>query len=253
MEKIELSRLNQNFGKKIGLSRLNPNLWRWKRVEPAQPEFLGQIFFLPLLPLFFFFLFIRLKPNFWKRKWAESTLFKKITPFAPADLEFLWEIPGDPPRLTPTTQCYFFPILMCLFLISNEFPWNFHQFDLSICRDKSDIGVCMTSVFAKSMQPLSADFWFQNVFDRRICWKLALNRRILFASTEVMHTPRDPTFLYISILRTYTIFVLKNKILALGVCLTQNCWWARVWRVKIAFELPLNIWFVSTKTWWNAL
>jgi len=65
-----------------------------------------------------------------------------------------------------------------------------YMFLISISRGKSDPGVCMpvTSVRAKRVQPHSADFRFQHVFGHRICQKSALHSRILFASTEVMHT-----------------------------------------------------------------
>jgi len=96
------------------------------------------------------------------------------------------------------------------------------MFLISICRGESDVCLCMTSVLAKTMRPRSADFGFENVFGGRIRWKLALRSRILFASTESF-TDLDSTFLYISISRTYTIFVLTNKMLALGVCLPQPC------------------------------
>ena len=52
-------------------------------------------------------------------------------------------------------------------------------FFISICREKSDLGVCMTSVLAKRMRLRSADFGFKNVFGRRIRWKLALRSRTL--------------------------------------------------------------------------
>jgi len=42
-----------------------------------------------------------------------------------------------------------------------------HMFSLSICRGKSDLGVCMTSVLAKRMRPHNVEFRFQNVFSRR--------------------------------------------------------------------------------------
>jgi len=93
----------------------------------------------------------------------------------------------------------------------------------SKCRGKSDLGVCMTSVLAKGMQPRSANFRRILQPNTLLHWKSALRSRILFASTKVMHTHLDPTFLYILILRTYTKFVWKNKMLALGACFPQPC------------------------------
>jgi len=47
----------------------------------------------------------------------------------------------------------------------------------------------------------------------------------------------DPTLLYISILGTYSKFVRKNKIQALGVCFQDMLErWPQVCRVKITFE-----------------
>ena len=65
-------------------------------------------------------------------------------------------------------------------------------------------------------------------------------------------THLDLTFLYILTLRTYSKFVRKNKMLALGVCLPQPGLlerWPQVCRVKITFELlSNNSGFVSTRT-----
>jgi len=80
----------------------------------------------------------------------------------------------------------------------------------------------VTSVLAKRMRPHSADFLFKNVFGRIIRRKSALPSGILFASTEVKHTPRSD-FPLLSILRTHTKFVRKNEMLALGVCFPKLC------------------------------
>jgi len=80
-----------------------------------------------------------------------------------------------------------------------------YMFLISICRGKLDLGVCMTSVLAKKMQPHGADFRFKNVFGRRICQKSALRSHILFASTEVMHTPRSDLPLHFNIKNIYQI------------------------------------------------
>jgi len=69
-------------------------------------------------------------------------------------------------------------------------------FLVSICKGKSDQGVCMTSILAKRMRPHSADFQFKNVFGRRISRKSALRSRVLFTSTEVkLVTPRHSNIL----------------------------------------------------------
>ena len=52
--------------------------------------------------------------------------------------------------------------------------------------------------------------------------KLAQCGLILFTRTKSC-THLDPTFLHILILRTYTKFVRKNKMLAHGVCFPQPC------------------------------
>jgi len=54
-----------------------------------------------------------------------------------------------------------------------------------------------------------------NTFKNR---KSALRSRILFESKDL-----DATLLYISTLQTYSKFVRKNNMLALGVCLPQPC------------------------------
>jgi len=61
-------------------------------------------------------------------------------------------------------------------------------------------------------------------------------------------TDLDPTLLYISTFGTYSRFVRKNKMLALGVCLPQSRRATQVYHVKITCELLLPICFVSTTT-----
>jgi len=97
-----------------------------------------------------------------------------------------------------------------------------YVFLISVCRGESGLGLCVTSVFAKGMRQHRADFLFKNVLGRRIRSKLALCSHIIFASPKSC-TDLDLTFLYISILRAYTNFVRKNKMLALGVCFPQPC------------------------------
>jgi len=81
----------------------------------------------------------------------------------------------------------------------------YYVFLISICTGKLDLGVCMTSVLAKRMRPRSADFRFENVFGRRIRCKSTLRSRILFASTQVMHTPRSDLSLHFDIKNIYQI------------------------------------------------
>ena len=127
-----------------------------------------------------------------------------------------------------------------------------YMFFISICRGKLDLGVCMTSVLAKRKRPHSADFRFKNVFGHWIRRKSALRSWILFASTEVMHTPRSHSLpKYNSILRTYTRFSQKSKILALGICFLQPHCMPHVYGIKITFELLPTICFVSTTTNWR--
>ena len=108
-------------------------------------------------------------------------------------------------------------------------------------RGQSDLGLCMTSVFAKRMQLHSADFrriLRPNTFLNR---KSSLCRGILFASTKVMHRPRSDSPLHFEIKNTYQICML-----AFGVCFPQR--WPQVCRVKITFEILRTNWFVSTRT-----
>jgi len=104
---------------------------------------------------------------------------------------------------------YFYVRIWCLFFISR-------------CRGISDQGLCLTSLLAKRMLLRSFDFRRivrPNTFFNQ---KSALCGRILFASTEVMQHV-DLTCLYVLILRTYTKFVQKYEMLALGVCFPQHC------------------------------
>ena len=71
------------------------------------------------------------------------------------------------------------------------------MFLISKCRGKSDLGVCMTSVLAKKMRLRSSDF--QRILQPNTFFnqKSVLCGCILFASTEVMHTPRSNIPLHI--------------------------------------------------------
>ena len=116
------------------------------------------------------------------------------------------------------------------------------MFLISICREKLDLGVCMTSILAKRMRPRSADFRFKNVC---LCLAAEFVGSWHCAAAFSLQVPKscthiDPTFLYISILKTYTKFARKNKMLLER--------WPQVCCVKIMFELLPNNWFVSTKT-----
>jgi len=74
-----------------------------------------------------------------------------------------------------------------------------------------DLGVCMTSVLAKRIQLRSADFrriLRPNTFLNR---KLALCGRFLFASTEVMHTPRSNFPLHIDMKNIHQIRTEKRN------------------------------------------
>jgi len=70
------------------------------------------------------------------------------------------------------------------------------------------------------------------------------------------YTHLNPTFLYISILRTYTKFVRKNKMIAHGVCFPQPC--SSDLRKFAASRSSLNNYrtigsFPQTRIRWNAL
>jgi len=97
------------------------------------------------------------------------------------------------------------------------------MFQVSTCRVESDLGLHMTSVLAKKMPLRSADFrriMRRNTFFNR---KSALRSGILFTRTNVPKScvDLDPTLLYTLILESYSKFVRKNEILALGVCFPQ--------------------------------
>ena len=96
-----------------------------------------------------------------------------------------------------------------------------YVFSTSICKGKLDLGLCVISLLAKRMWPHSTDFWFKNLFDRRIRRKSALRTRILFASTEVMHRPRSYFPLHYDVKNISQIW--KNRMLALGVWFPQPC------------------------------
>jgi len=105
---------------------------------------------------------------------------------------------------------FYFPVRIC------------YMFPMMKCRGKSELGLCMTSVIAKRMPLLSADF-------RRILRLNTLkNRKSALRSRFSLEVPKsctdlDPTLLYISKLGRYSKFVRKDKMLALGVCLPQPC------------------------------
>ena len=99
-----------------------------------------------------------------------------------------------------------------------------YMFSISLCREKSDLGVCMTSVLAKRTPLRSANF--QRILrpNTFVNPKSALRGCIPFESTEIMHRPRsDCPLSDISISRTHTKFVRNNKMLALGVFFPQPC------------------------------
>jgi len=80
----------------------------------------------------------------------------------------------------------------CMFLISK---W----------RGESDLGLCMTSGLAERMRPHSADFQFLNVVGRKIRQMSSLRSGILFARTEVMHTPRSDSSLHFEMINLQQI------------------------------------------------
>jgi len=84
-----------------------------------------------------------------------------------------------------------------------------YVFLISKYRGESDLDLCMTSVLAKRKQLHSSDFrriLRPNTFLNR---KSALCSHILFASTEVMHTPRSDSPLHFDIKNTYQLRTIK--------------------------------------------
>jgi len=105
-----------------------------------------------------------------------------------------------------------------------------YLFLMSKCREESDLGLCMTSGFAKRMPLRSTDFQFWNVFGGKIRRKSALRSGILI--------------------------VQKFKMLALGVCLPQLCPSAcsrfAPSRSRLNHYRTIDS-FPRKRTWWNAL
>jgi len=94
---------------------------------------------------------------------------------------------------------FYFPVrIWYMFLISNG-------------KGELDLGVCMNSVLAKRIRLRSADFrriLRPYAFSNR---KLALCGCILFASTQVMHTPKSDFPLHIDIKNIYQIRTEKQN------------------------------------------
>ena len=72
-----------------------------------------------------------------------------------------------------------FSIRICCMLLTSK------------CRRKSDLGLYTTSVLANRMPLRVGDFRCRNIFGRKNCRNLPMLRGILFASTDVMHSPRS--------------------------------------------------------------
>ena len=66
-----------------------------------------------------------------------------------------------------------------------------YMFLISTCRAESDLGLYTTSALAKRMPLRNGHFCVQNEFGRNISCKSPLRSCILFASTEVVHSPRS--------------------------------------------------------------
>ena len=93
-----------------------------------------------------------------------------------------------------------------------------YMFLISKYRGKSDLGLCMSLGRANRMLLRSADFprnLRPNTFSNR---KFALRSRILFARTEVMHTPRFDSPLHFDIRQISS----KNKMLALAFASSRH-------------------------------
>jgi len=98
-----------------------------------------------------------------------------------------------------------------------------YMFLISKCREKSDLGLCMTFFYlqkeCRCAVPTSDESCGQThlKIGSRHC-ALTFCLQVLKSCTDL-----DPTFLYISKPGTYSKFVRKNKMLALGVCFPQPC------------------------------
>jgi len=98
-----------------------------------------------------------------------------------------------------------------------------YMFWRSKCRGESDLCLCTTPELAKRMRLCSADFRLKPC----LAAKFVGSRHCaaaFFLQIPKLCTDLDWTLLCILIMKTYTKFVWKNKILALGVCLPQPCW-----------------------------
>jgi len=114
-------------------------------------------------------------------------------------------------------------------------------FFISKCKEESDLGLCMSLVLAKTMSLRSPDFcpdfWFKNMFGRKIRRKSALRSGILFASPELMHRVRSNSSLHFDNENIYQIRTEKWNASArrlLSATLLER--WPQVCRVKITFE-----------------
>ena len=79
-----------------------------------------------------------------------------------------------------------------------------------------------TSGLAKGLRLRGAEFRFENISSRKFCQKPALCSHILFASLKAVHRPRSDSPQHFDSKKIYQ-FVQKNKMLALGNCLSQLC------------------------------
>jgi len=125
-------------------------------------------------------------------------------------------------------------------------------FSKSKCGEESDpsrivhnFGTCKKHAAAR---PGGGNFW--QILRPKTCfnWKSPLRSRILFSSPKIVHRPRSNSSLNIDI-GIHCKFILKKRILALGICFPQPCSSAGRTFPQIDHVLtkPTN-WFVSTKT-----
>jgi len=87
---------------------------------------------------------------------------------------------------------------------------NCYMFLISKCREKSDPGLCTTSILARRMPLHIGEFRLNNVFGRKICWNSLMCSGILFASTEIVQRPRSDFSLHLDLKNIWQI-VIRQK------------------------------------------
>jgi len=94
---------------------------------------------------------------------------------------------------------------------------------ISKYRGESDLDLCLTMGLEKRMPLHSGDFRFQNIFGRKICWKLPVQSGILFASPDVTHRPCGASIQLSPTFRHWERVTVLLKMQSLGICFPQQC------------------------------